>query len=625
MYTRRTFLGAAGAAGTLLSAEAAPPALWDYFDREIAAADMERQRLLSAIGSREQLEKLQGNVRAFLLKAIGGFPERTPLNARVTGTLTRPDYLIEKIIYESRPGFHVTANLYRPRTGAMLPGVVQLCGHYDEGKAAPDYQSACIGLARKGFVALIFDPIGQGERKMYGGSSTGEHSIAGRPCFLLGKTLAQFRIWDAMRALDLLESRPEVDRTRLGLLGYSGGGMMTLLTAPLESRVKAAMSCCAVTSFYHKFKALLIADPEQIVPGIYARQIDHPELIAAVAPRAFLIGEALRDYVPQDGTRRTYREAKRLFEIAGVPANIDLVETDDEHKLNRELREASYGWMQLHLQGERGNAREPELRVEKEADLFCAPAGSVLGIPGRRTVFDINRAEGQRLRDGRARPTGESVRSLLELPPTSNPAKRVSDGEIETEPGIRIAARRVTSVKGGDLLIVIADDAPSPIATALKESRYAVVELTVRDGMVPGKHAKYSADDFFALRSFELGRPLLGMRVFDVLQAIPVLRAGYRNVYLLGAGPAGIAALHAAALDTSIAGMVSWNALRSWHAVLEHPVDSEPVATFVPGALKVYDLPDLDLLIAPRPCIRRNGAAMDTTSITGILKELGLP
>ena len=623
MCTRRAFLGAAGLAGNLLAAESGRPTLWDYFDREITAADVDRQRILSAIGNRGELQKLQENVRAFLQQAIGAFPERTPLNARVTGTLTRPDYLIEKIVYESRPGFYVSANLYRPRTGATLPGVVQLCGHYDEGKAAPDYQSACIGLARKGFAALIFDPIGQGERRMYGASSTGEHSIAGRPCFLLGRTLAQFRVWDAMRALDLLESRPEVDPTRLGLLGHSGGGMMTLLTAPLESRVKAVMSCCAVTSFYHKFKALLIADPEQIVPGIYARHIDHPELIAAVAPRAFLIGEALRDYVPRDGTRRTYRETKRLFEIAGVPGNINLVETDDEHKLNRELREACYGWMQLHLQGERGNTREPEIRVESKEDLFCSPGGSVLKISGTRTIFDINRLEEQRLRLARARPNLVSIRTLLALPKTVRPAKRISDVEVETETGIRIATRQATSVNGGDLLIVVGESG-SPIAAALKESPHAVVEMTAREGIVPGKHAKYPADDFFALRSFELGRPLLGMRVFDVLQTVRLLRSGYHNVYLLGSGSAGIVALHAAALDSSIAGVATWNALRSWQEVFEHPVDSEPVSSFVPGALQRYDLPDLEVLIAPRPCIHRNGAAIDATTIAGILKELGL-
>src|SRR5260370_4234691 len=178
--------------------------------------------------------------------------------------------------------------------------------------------------------------MGQGERLMYrdapgkrspGGTS--EHGIAGKACLLVGRTLSQFRIWDAMRALDYLETRPEVDKTRLGMLGHSGGGMMTLLTAPLDTRIRAAMSCCAVTSFYHKTRALLNADPEQIVPGVYGAGIDHPELIAAVAPRAFLIVAALKDFVPLEGTRRTYAETKRLFDLAGRGAPPGKIQTND--------------------------------------------------------------------------------------------------------------------------------------------------------------------------------------------------------------------------------------------------------------------------------------------------------
>src|SRR5207247_3880598 len=136
--------------------------------------------------------------------------------AKVTGLLRSSDYVIEKIIFESRPQYYVTANLYRPKTiSSPRPGVIQSCGHYAEGKAAPDYARACIGLAKKGIVALIFDPMGQGERLMYRDESgqrlrggTSEHVVAGKACLLVGRTLAHFRIWDAMRALDYLESRP---------------------------------------------------------------------------------------------------------------------------------------------------------------------------------------------------------------------------------------------------------------------------------------------------------------------------------------------------------------------------------------------------------------------------------
>jgi hypothetical protein len=243
--------------------------MWNYFMQELDAADAIRRERLKGLRTAGQVKALGDRVRGMLLAAIGGLPPRTPLNAKVVGTLIRSDYVIEKVIFESRPQYYVTANLYRPKTiTSRRPAVIESCGHYAEGKASPDYQSACVGLAKKGIVAMIFDPMGQGERLMYRDAQgerpaggTAEHAVAGKACLLVGRTLAHFRIWDAMRALDYLESRPDVDKTRLGMLGHSGGGMMTLLTAPLDLRIRAAMSCCAVTSFYHKTKALLGGDP----------------------------------------------------------------------------------------------------------------------------------------------------------------------------------------------------------------------------------------------------------------------------------------------------------------------------------------------------------------------------
>src|SRR5678815_4278305 len=104
-------------------------------------------------------------------------------------------------------------SLYRPRsTSGRRPGIIQSCGHYSEAKAWGDYQRACITLVKAGFVVLVYDPIGQGERVTYGdGQGSAEHAAYGNLCWLVGRTLAHFRAWDAIRALDYLETRPEVD------------------------------------------------------------------------------------------------------------------------------------------------------------------------------------------------------------------------------------------------------------------------------------------------------------------------------------------------------------------------------------------------------------------------------
>ena len=533
-------------------------------------------------------------------------------------TMITPSYLGETIEYSSlhacrstledpTPEYYVTANLYRPKsTATRRPAVVQSCGHYEGGKAAEDYQRACIGLAKKGFVALIFDPMGQGERVMFRKpgekrpGATSEHSLAGRPTLLIGRTLAHYRIWDVMRALDYLETRPDVDKTRLGMLGHSGGGMMTILTVPLEPRIRAAMSCCAVTSFYHKTKAHLIADPEQIVPGIYPNGVDHPEMIAAVAPRAFLIGAVLRDFVPLDGTRRTYEETKHIYEMLGEPGSFAKVESDNEHKLDQNLREACYGWMMKHLAHESGDTREPPMQVESEETLWCTKTGSVMDLKKARSVFDLNQSYSHELANKRpAKVDTGDVRALL--------------GSLEPDPMIVLPTTLDKSSTHREVLIVMASDRgrnstdAKELSRALVDAGFSVLGVDLRGwgDTTPNtpKKQNFTWEEFFAWRAIELGRPLLGMRVGDFLTAVRGVSGEYRKIYAVGLGTAGLVALHAAALDSSITGVATVRTLGAYQDVMEHLHSTEPVSSFVWGALTRYDLPGLAAAIHPRPCV----------------------
>ncbi len=248
------------------------------------------------------------------------------------------------------------------------------------------------------------------------------------------------------------------------------------------------MSCCAVTSFYHKFRAFLPGDPEQVVPKLYERGIDHPELIASVAPRAFLIGAAQRDFVPLDGVRRTYDEAKKAFAIAGVPARLGKAETDDEHKLNQELREACYAWMLMHLAGESGNSREPEHQVEEPAGLWCTPNGRVMDLSDARSVFDLNLGYTRQLQSSRRAGARPDVRHLLGLPAVPEEPKRLGDSptefRIESEPGIELAATLSGPGQEGALLVLVSETGCiSPgaenLGRCLVESGYPVVGVNV--------------------------------------------------------------------------------------------------------------------------------------------------
>ena len=221
-------------------------------------------------------------------------PEKTPLNPRTTGVVERDRYVIEKVVFESRPGFLVTANLYLPKgRRGPAPGVVGTCGHSNNGKAGETYQSFAQGLARLGYVCLLFDPIGQGERLQYVGagmpkvgSGTGEHLYAGNQQFLVGEFVGSWRAWDGIRALDYLLTRPEVDKRHIGITGNSGGGTMTTWLCGLESRWTMAAPSCFVTTFRRNMENELPADTEQCPPRALALGLDHADFIAAMAPEA---------------------------------------------------------------------------------------------------------------------------------------------------------------------------------------------------------------------------------------------------------------------------------------------------------------------------------------------------
>ena len=240
-------------------------------------------------------------IRSKVWGIIGGEPERTPLNPRVTGTLDRNQYQIEKVVFESFPQVYVTANLYLPTQGKPpYPAILAPVGHSDNGKAYHYYRHLYQNLARKGYVVLAYDPFGQGERIQYPDSKTGkslygpvgEHEQAGRPMILTGESFALDRAWDGIRGLDYLISRPEVDPNRLGCTGQSGGGTMTMYLAALEPRLHAAVvsegnSENVAGPFFDPPGAT--DDAEQNIVGSLPLGIDRGDLLLAFAPKPLLI------------------------------------------------------------------------------------------------------------------------------------------------------------------------------------------------------------------------------------------------------------------------------------------------------------------------------------------------
>ena len=258
---RRGFLKSAGTFAALnplklllptasLSAEPAAPAqtsnteeqryrmFQDYLVRRAAEVT---ENILSGIRDLSDWKRRRPELRSQMLDMFGlnPLPDKTPLHPRITGTVERDTYRVEKIVFESQPHFYVTGNLYLPKqVNGRLPTVLYLCGHAPSPAGAKiQYQHHGIWLARHGYVAFLIDTIEFGEIP---GIHHGTHDLEKWYWLSLGYTPAGPEVWNAIRALDYLEMRPEVDPKRMAVTGISGGGAMTWYTAALDDRVQAA-------------------------------------------------------------------------------------------------------------------------------------------------------------------------------------------------------------------------------------------------------------------------------------------------------------------------------------------------------------------------------------------------
>ncbi|MGA7155355.1 MAG: acetylxylan esterase [Acidobacteriaceae bacterium] len=293
----------------------------------IAAKDLaSRHAAIAGITTRGGAEVRQHEVRRKILALMGGLPERTPLHARVTGTVAADGFHIEKVIYQSQPRFYVTALLYVPDgkpAGTRFPAILMTPGHTPRSKA-DDYPLASV-FARNGFVVLSWDPLGQGERLQYpdpahpdrslATRSTGEHGEASLQPMLIGDPIARYFVWDAIRGVDYLTSLSDVDPHRIGALGCSGGGADTAFLAALDPRVAAAGVACYNTSFSALLASIGAQEGEQSIPDFISSGLGFPDWIELVAPRPYAEIATYADMFPFSGARQTAVEARRFYSL----------------------------------------------------------------------------------------------------------------------------------------------------------------------------------------------------------------------------------------------------------------------------------------------------------------------
>lgn len=629
--------------GVLAPLNRYPRMMQDYLSTKVAAAQQLAEARQAKLTTKAEAEAHVQTIRGLIRECFGPLPERTPLKPRVTSVIERDAYRIENVIFESRPEFLVTANLYVPRDRKFpLPGVVGSCGHSANGKAAEAYQSFAQGLARQGYVVLIFDPIGQGERIQYldddhskstVGVGVGEHLLGGNQQFLIGDFFGSWRAWDGIRALDYLLTRPEVDPNHVGITGNSGGGTMTMWLSGIEPRWTMSAPSCAVTTFRRNFENELPTDTEQCPPLALKLGLDHGDFLAALAPKPVIILAAEQDYFDARGSTETYQRLKKLWSLLGAEQNIQLFIGPNEHGYTQPNREAMYGFFNQQTNMANGSA-EPTLTIEKDETLRCTPKGQVADL-GSRTMFSFTKDSAENLARTRGELDAVAVRQAVEAilpqrpvgPPDYEILRSVSGRKypkaafttyaIQTEPGVRAIVYRL-------------DDKPRsarPPATPKQCVLYVAhqssdVELRedpfIKEliGSDPGIDfyavdvrgsgdsrpdtcgpnqflTPYGNDYFYAAHSIMLGVPYPALRSFDLLRVIAWLRSvGRDEIHLVANGWGTIPATLAAVVSDDVKQVTLKHALTSWTSIAQTEHYKWPLSSFIPGVLKSFDLPD---------------------------------
>ncbi len=612
-----------------------------------------RKDRIAELHSLSDWKHRQQRVDSILRDIIGPFPERTPLNARITKRIAKEDYTIENIIFESQPGYYVTASLFIPKgLKGKSPAILDCIGHSNASYRRPIYQHEILNLVKKGFIVLAFDPIGQGERLEYYdpktgksivGGSTHQHSYAGAQAFITGSSQARYEIWDGIRAIDYLLTRKEVDPERIGITGISGGGTQTAYIAALDQRIVAAAPENYITSFKRLIQAIGPQDAEQNLYNEIARGLDHADLLEVRAPKPTLMITTTRDFFPIQGSIETAAEISGIYKAYNRESNFRMVMDDTTHSFSRKNNESMYAFFQKYLDNP-GDSTDLDVAPLTHGELQVTKTGQVsTSIKDAETVFSLNLKEAKKKEAGL-----QALRKDLSgyLPEALDAARTLSgyrDPDVFHKPVFTGRYRKSGYViekhfvKGeGDYVIpyiLMIPDAPNGkgvicLGTKGKSEELANgdMEWFVKRGytvLAPdllgvgelGK-GEYKGDSFINNTSYGVwylsiltGRSIVGVRAGDVVRLARLLKRTHQVSEVYGLARAGMTSvlLYAAAFDTAISRVLLLGPYSSYRSVVMNRFyDPSFIYGAVSDALGAYDLPDLAASLAPRELMMVN-------------------
>ena len=576
-----------------------PTYLLQQVQAQYAAREVE---VVRALASAAGTGAYRDSARARFGRVLGPLPARTPLRARVVGTVPQVGFTIERIIYESTPHHHVTANLYLPAGAGRKPAALLLCGHESAAKATPSYQLTARLLARNGFVVLVIDPVSQGERlqllaadgQPLARGGTTEHTLLNAEATLLGRTLPAEELWDNVRGLDYLLARPEVDAARVACLGNSGGATQAAYLAAYDGRVAAVALCSYVASGARNLLLSGPADGCVQLPGAGASHLDVADWLLMAAPRPLLLLTGRYDFVDQTDMEAAFAEAQRAYAALGEPAQIGIFTYDDGHGISAPKRAAAVQWLRRWLAAPGEFVPETSLAVLPEATLRCTATGQVgTSFRDEQSLVAIHLAEAQALAAHRPatdlevlvrRQLAPAVGSVATSIPsaisiTLGDTLRLPTGQVWQSLILRRAgepplpARLLLPTGPGPptrLVVWLPDRGMAAVlrdsAARLAAYQHVGTAVLLADLRGLGETAdpaafndpKYYNQEYrVALLALHLSRPLLAQRVADVGILLSFVRSDDRlralPIRLRADGRAALVALHAAVLSPRVA------------------------------------------------------------------------
>ena len=628
--------------------------LYKYFCT-VAFEQLESRKLdISKLKTKSDWVERQSIVRNKLADIMGPFPEKTPLNIRITGVIQKEGYRVEKLIYESLPGYFVTSALFIPdNLEAKAPAILNPIGHSPLSFRRDVYQHTIINLVQKGFIVFAYDPIGQGERLQYYDINLGksrfppnhEHSYPGAQCFISGYSPAKHFTWDGIRGIDVLLSRPEVDPNRLGITGISGGGTSTTFITTFDDRISAAAPECFITNYNYLFKSEGPQDSEQNLFGLIYNGLDHPDFIELWAPKPTLIMSTTRDFFSIQGARETFQEASMAYAALGAADNLQMTEDDFGHGFTRKNREAMYAFFQKHLKNP-GDPGDHEVETIPLEELWVTESGQLATSLQGETMYSLNKKIVEKQVSAL-----ESKRSNIDkhLAGIQQSVTEISGFSYpEGNENIVFSGRYVnTAYKLEKYLIQGSGEYKIPLALFIpneNNKREAILLLhekgkniainnenlarqllakgyTILLGdlpdigeMGPGYMRgdtyinNVSYNKWFA--GIHTGKSIVGLRAEDIIRMTHFIRTklpDYHSISAIAVGVLGSELLHAAVFEDNIQKVCLIRPFLSFSEIaLSHDYKPFFIHSTVAGAISEYDLPDLVASLCPRKVLILN-------------------